>query len=129
MILKRILTRKSILGFGYSDVRDLSVQMLIDSGRQNVLINSYFNLEKIGFIEDVLDELGITEEYRIEKPGKNMQLGKEFFQNRWSNMSDQEKMVAFNKQKTASKHNLGRRNSRSIGQRGLFLQAKNHGKR
>ena len=49
-ILKRVLTRKSILGYGYAEYRDLSVQMILDLGKKNILINSYFGLEKIDFI-------------------------------------------------------------------------------
>ena len=29
-VLKRVLTRKSILGYGYAEYRDLSVQMILD---------------------------------------------------------------------------------------------------
>ncbi len=69
-ILKRVLTRKSILGFGYASVRDLSVQMILDLGKRTYLVSSYYGLEKITFTDDILDELGIKEEFRIEKPGK-----------------------------------------------------------
>lgn len=62
-VLKRVLTRKSILGFGYADYRNLSVQM-------------------------ILDELGITAEYRIVKPNKEYELEKLFFKNGKCNMPD-----------------------------------------
>ena len=35
----------------------------------------YYNLSNITFTEDILIQLGITEEYRIEKPGKNVEHG------------------------------------------------------
>ena len=34
------------------------------------LIKIYFGLGKINFTDDILEELGITEDMRIEKPGK-----------------------------------------------------------
>ena len=34
------------------------------------LIKIYFGLGKINFTDDILDELGISEDMRIEKPGK-----------------------------------------------------------
>lgn len=66
----RVLTRKSILGFGYSDVRDLSVQQLLDLKKYKVLISSYYGLDKIDFQDDILNELLITEEFRLVKPSK-----------------------------------------------------------
>jgi hypothetical protein len=81
MTLKRVLTRKSILGFGYSADRHLSVQMLMDLGRHNILRSAYYGLDKIDFAEDVLDELGITKEYRIIKPGKDLKMKELFYHN------------------------------------------------
>ena len=34
------------------------------------LIKIYFGLSKINFIDEILDELGISEDMRIPKPGK-----------------------------------------------------------
>ena len=34
------------------------------------LIKIYFGLGKINFTDDILEELGISEDMRIEKPGK-----------------------------------------------------------
>lgn len=128
-VLKRVLTRKSILGYGYSEDRDLSVQMILDLGRGNVLIKSYFNLEKIDFIEDILDELGISAEYRIVKPNKDYELGNLFFKNRKWNVSDIEKFKFYSKKKLEKKHELIRKNSIRIGGRAEYLRSKNHGNR
>ena len=65
----RILTRKSKLGFG--KYKNYTVQELLDLGREIELINPYFYLTSINFIEDILIELKITEEYRIPKPSSN----------------------------------------------------------
>ena len=130
MILKRILTRKSILGFGNFTVKDLSVQMLLDSGQQNYLIVSYYNYEKIDFEESILDELGITKEYRISKPGKSDEMRLRFFSERLEKMSDLEKHIYNQKNKAKLKHTKARINS-SISKYGSkeYLRAKNHGHR
>lgn len=78
-VLKRVLTRKSILGFGYAENRDLSVQMILDLGRKNLLIDSYYGLEKIDFVEDILNELGITKEFRLQKPAKDFEMRALFY--------------------------------------------------
>ena len=66
----RILARKSVMGFGYSDKRDLSIQQLLDIRSHSTLIKAYYGLDRISFSEDILDELKITKDLRIEKPGK-----------------------------------------------------------
>jgi hypothetical protein len=126
MILKRVLTRKSILGFGYSSVRDLSVQMIIDSGQKNYLISSYFGLDKIDFQEDILIELGITQEYRILKPGKNNDLKSLFYQNRMNQMSEKERIIYLTKRKKETKENYKTINSkRSYSESKQYLKNKN----
>jgi hypothetical protein len=64
----RTLTRKSVIGFG--KYQDLTVQNVIDTISVSHLIRMYYNLGKISFTEDVLNEIGVFEEIRINKPGK-----------------------------------------------------------
>jgi hypothetical protein len=127
MVLKRILTRKSILGFGNYDVRDLSIQMLLDLRKYNVLICAYYNLGKIGFTDDILDELGITPEYRIEKPGKSEEKRILFFSNRLDKMTDKEKLIYFSTSKIDKQHRNRRAQKSYVGKRAEHLRAKNHG--
>jgi len=65
----RTLTRKSKLGFG--KYKDLTVQKILDMKMPIVLISPYYKLTSINYIEDVLIELKITEEYRINKPSSD----------------------------------------------------------
>lgn len=65
----RTLTRKSKLGFG--KYKDLTVQNILDLKMPLVLISPYYKLTSINFIDDILDELKITQEYRIKKPSSN----------------------------------------------------------
>lgn len=127
MILKRTLTRKSILGFGYSENRDLSVQMLLDLKRNYVLISSYFNLDKINFTDDILDELGITEEWRIEKPGKDVEKGKNFNHYRMDTMSDIDRIKYMSFAKKENQARKSRLKASQTTYRADNLRARNHG--
>ena len=66
----RKLTRKSRLGFGYREIKDITIQDIMIMNKHKELIKIYFGLGKINFTDDILDELGISEDMRIEKPGK-----------------------------------------------------------
>ena len=68
----RILTRKSKLGFG--KWKDYTVQELLDLSKPLVLISPYYKLTSINYQEDILTELKITEQYRIEKPSANKEM-------------------------------------------------------
>ena len=63
--LLRKLNRKSTLKFGMYG--DNTVQELLTFKRYNYLRWVYFNQDKITFMDDILDELSITEHYRIKK--------------------------------------------------------------
>jgi hypothetical protein len=128
-VLKRVLTRKSILGYGYSDVRDLSVQMILDLGRENTLIKSYFNLEKIDFTEDILNELGITSEFRLVKPIKDVELGLLFIKHKTSNLSDEERIKYWQKVNSEKKNIIKRKYASNYSVSSEYLRSKNHGKR
>jgi hypothetical protein len=66
----RKLTRKSRLGFGYRDIKHITIQDILIMNKHKELIKIYFGLGKINFIDEILDELGISDDMRIEKPGK-----------------------------------------------------------
>lgn len=72
----RKLTRKSRLGFGYQDIKNITIQDILIMNKHKELIKIYFGLDKITFMDDILDELGINEKMRIEKPGKIRDLDK-----------------------------------------------------
>jgi len=68
----RILTRKTKLRFG--KWKDYTVQELLDLRRQKELISPYYKLTSINYTEDILIELKITKDYRIEKPGTDREM-------------------------------------------------------
>ena len=76
----RTLTRKSKLGFG--KYKDLTVQEMLNLRRYKELIAPYFLLTSINYIEDILIELRITVEFRINKPGNNKELHTVFLNSR-----------------------------------------------
>jgi hypothetical protein len=125
-VLKRVLTRKSILGFGRFEHRDLSVQMLLDLKQQNILINAYYGLEKIDFIPDILDELGIVNEFIIEKPGKNHEMRKTFYVNKLSNLTEEQKMGKYQKKNALLKRIYKRKNASRYTDSPEYLRSKNH---
>ncbi len=68
----RTLTRKSKLGFG--KYKDLTVQKILDMRMPLVLISPYYKLTSINYMEDILIELRITDDYRIKKPSKDLDM-------------------------------------------------------
>ena len=115
----RILTRKSILGFSYFDIRDLSVQMIIDLDKISIIIRSYYNLDKISFAEDILEELCIDP---IEKPGKikdkdlsydKVRTALNLYYNKQRlNMTDEEKLIDRVKRNSISKGTIHSKSKR-----------------
>lgn len=102
----RTLTRKSKLNFG--KYKEKTVQEMLDLRRFLDLISSYYKLSSINYTEDILDELKITKEYRIEKPSVNKEMYYKFL----------------NENGFEKKYNLKKRTkSFSIS----YLQRKNHG--
>lgn len=69
IILLRTLTRKSIIGFG--NLKDLTVQNLIDMARHKELLNIYYFFRNIDFTEDIIQELKIDKIYKIDKKNKS----------------------------------------------------------
>jgi len=68
----RTMTRKSKMGFG--KYKKKTVQEMLDLRRHLDLISAYYKLTSINYQEDILAELKITEEYRIEKPSANKEM-------------------------------------------------------
>ena len=75
-ILLRKLTKKSKLKFG--TYKDYTVEHLFGMRKQIDLTSMYFNLSNITFMDDILEELGITSEFKIVKPSKDNELYKVF---------------------------------------------------
>ncbi len=115
-VLLRTLTRKSKFGVWK---RLGTVQSELDHGGKRQLVAAYFKLTTINYVEDVLDELGITSEWRIEKPGANKELYYKFLKaNGWS------------KELTSTKRRGGKADkliNANIGLSKSWLQSKNHG--
>jgi hypothetical protein len=66
----RKLARKSRLGFGYQDIKNITIQDIMIMNKHKELIKIYYGLDKITFMDDILEECGISDDMRIEKPGK-----------------------------------------------------------
>lgn len=103
----RILTDKSILGFGkYSN---LKLRNIIDCD-SNYLLWIYFNVSRISFHKSVIKELGIKKEHFIEKPGMNIKC----FDDNYRNFPQQKRKYGIGNWELISK---------------AMLESRNHGKR
>ena len=115
-ILLRTLTRKSKLGFGKK--RNLTVQQILDLGNKLVLISPYFKLTAINYTDDILEELGITTNYRIEKPSSNREMYYKFLKENGYKR----------KLRTRDGSNRMRSVELNLGISKSYLQSKNHGR-
>ena len=72
----RTLTEKSVIvNFGEIVIRDCTVERcLLNPNHKWTLIYAYYSLSKISFVDNVLNKLGITSEWRITKPGVDKDL-------------------------------------------------------
>ncbi len=86
--LLRTMTLKSVIGFGYENIRSKTVGKLIEQGKHIKLISMYYGLDKINFTQDVMDILGIKK--TIQKPGKIIDLTERnnLIQEALSNLND-----------------------------------------
>ncbi len=113
MITLRKLTFKSKIGFGKYENR--TVQNLIDNRKHSKLIAMYYNYEKISFVDEVLKELRITEEYQINKPGVDKDMKEKYIENDYYFFKvDKSWGGEINKLKKEKKYTRG------------YLQSKNH---
>lgn len=69
---KRILTYKSTFNFGRFGTYTMTE--LIALNKKQLLIHRYYHVTSIDYIEELLNELNIVGEWRIEKPGKNEEM-------------------------------------------------------
>lgn len=122
----RTLAYKSILGFG--KYHDFNVKSLVDTHKTVYLRWVYYNCDMISFLPDILDEIHIPNEYRIEKPGKNPELYVELNEKIWANLGGFTKFKQKQHRKKVKKgiknHNLIK-DSRKYSK--ANLQARNHG--
>ena len=75
----RIMARKSVFTFGKWDM--YTVQQVLDLKGYQSLRWYYYNCSMVSFLPDILDELWITEEWRITKPGTDPEKGKQLEDN------------------------------------------------
>jgi len=71
-ILLRKLTEKSILNFG--KYNGLTVRQILDLNHPNYLRWIYFNVNGVSFVDEILKEIKISDNYKIKKPGKYLEL-------------------------------------------------------
>lgn len=122
-ILLRKLSRKSILQEGkYSG---LSIQEMINLGHTRILRWYYYNLSNIDFLEDIKNEIGITPDVYINKPGVDKRLSDVVNEIMLSKMPMKGKMHQQKLNKVVAEKTY-RKSSRVLTK--AQMQAKNHGR-
>ena len=106
VVLLRKLARKSIMKFGKH--HDLSVQELLNLTKGKYLRWVYFNCSNIDFMEDILDEIKIPQEFRIKKPSKNIEFHEKVNQYIFDNLD-----VRFIPKYLANKNKIATLNTKS----------------
>lgn len=130
--LYRKLAFKSRLGFGrYADA---TVQDLLKVGEEEYLIWVYYNSDRIDFLPEVREAIGITQ--LIDKPGKNPELGQEIIRARhresWGALTAEEKKLRYMKRCTLARKAEKARYAEACSSnrhesKKDILRAKNHG--
>lgn len=142
IIRLRTMARKSVFEGGTCD--NCSVQQMLNLKAWKTLRWIYYNCSNISFLPDILDEIGITEEWRIAKPGTDKEKGRELdqkFHERFNKMlssishEDPTKAIGIYKRtmrrsKAISQFRISqfRNHDRSIFNKGA-MQRRNHGHR
>ena len=131
----RTLTFKSTLNFG--KYADYTVQQVIDQNPIDgiqYLVWIYYNSSNISFHSDVLERLGISEDFKIKKPGKVINEKIFYFFRHIANLnrgkfSEKDKNLLLANHSMAKKHIRKAINRETIFLTNKsFLQRKNHGK-
>ena len=105
----RKLTEKSFMNFGRH--HDLTVQNLLDLKKHPYLRWVYFNSSNITFMDNILETIGVKEQFKIHKPGTHKELGEAILELNLSYMGG------------LRKHILGlRRRSKYIGDKGASFR-------
>lgn len=123
--LLRTLTRKSLLKYGkYSDYR---VGDVLSLGNIRYLRWFYYTFDKINFTDEILDELKITEEWRIEKPGSDPNKNKELNELMNERMGGMQKLKMDSRSKKKFRINGEKKYRKNTSVSKSYLTRKNHG--
>lgn len=113
VVLLRKLSRKSIMKFGVHSL--FTVQDIINLKKHKYLRWVYFNCSNIDFMEDILDEIRIPENFRIKKPSKKPKLHDELNKLIFENLdSDFVEKYLYNRNKIAKKNLKGKSVSKKV---------------
>ena len=122
----RTLSKKSTIGFG--KYADYTVNGLLGLNKTTLLRWYYFNCDMISFLPEILEEIHIPEEYRIDKPGKCPEKYDELNQILWKKFCGKSKLK---KKMHATKVLMGKfkhnRIKENIKYSKASLQRRNHG--
>lgn len=96
VVALRTLTRTSKFDQGKYVNQKIDTIINIDP---NYIIWVYFKIQRVTFVNEILDSVGVTEGYRIIKPSTSDEMLHKFNVDRLNSMSKDEKIVHFKKNK------------------------------
>lgn len=125
IIRLRVLTRKSKIGWG--KYANNTVGELIESKQFNELLWLYYHIQWLTYTDELLDELKIFKEFRIEKPGVNHEMHQKRIVN-FLNFVTEGKgaLIMYNRKRKKAKFNLKMMEDKEVLSK-QKLQAYNHG--
>lgn len=134
----RTMAMKSVFDSG--KYKDLSVVQLLSLNHHTYIRYCYYTYDKISFTEDVLNQVNITPEFRITKPGKDLEIFDKFKQHMIlirqdivANMDDIDRIKKYSKKRSRSKKmkaviSINKSISSDHFNKKSVLQGKNHGR-
>ena len=103
VILLRKLAMKSKMPGGKYEGQLIS---LLADCNMNYLRWTYYFRHNFSFTDEVLDKIGITPEFRIDKPGVSDEMYERFRNHRVESWTEKDKLKRYLKKKTNRKHKL-----------------------
>jgi hypothetical protein len=126
----RTLTWKSKLNIG--NYANFTIQQIYDLKHTRYLRWIYYNVSAVTFIDEILTAINVNDGYKIDKPGKNKELGEKvdnYCYAKLSHTSDLSAIKVMSKVKKEYRLFLLRKNlCNKYKESKSFMQSKNHGR-
>lgn len=125
VIRLRVLTKKSKIGWG--KYANNTVGELIESKQFNELLWLYYHIQWLTYTDDLLDELKIFKEFRIEKPGVNHEMHQKRIVNFLNFVTEGNgSLIMYHRKRKKAQFNLKMMEDKEVLSK-RKLQAYNHG--
>ena len=125
VIRLRVLTKKSKIGWG--KFANNTVGEMIEGRHFNELLWLYYHIQWLTYTDELLDELKIFKEFRIQKPGINPDMHQKRIVNFLNFATDGKgALIMYNRKRRKARFNLKMMEDKEVLSK-QNLQAYNHG--